>query len=72
MEFKTVDEYLEKLRRYLEALHTRGSLGLAYLAAVVSDFYVPYDKMATHRYKIAITALPCHCRCYPKAREETQ
>ena len=46
VEFKTVDEYLEKLHRCSEA--TCWSLGLAYLAAAVSDLYVPY-KMATHK-----------------------
>ena len=49
VEFTTVDEYLDKLRSCSEALHTCGSLGLVYLTAAVSDFYVPYDKMATHK-----------------------
>jgi hypothetical protein len=49
VEFTTIDEYLDKLRRCSEALNTCGSLGLVYLTAAVSDFYVPYDKMATHK-----------------------
>lgn len=49
VEFTTVDEYLDKLRLCSEALHTCGSLGLVYLTAAVSDFYVPYDKLATHK-----------------------
>lgn len=49
VEFTTVDEYLDKLRSCSGALHTCGSLGLVYLTAAVSDFYVPYDKMATHK-----------------------
>jgi hypothetical protein len=49
VEFTTIDEYLDKFRKCSEALNTCGSLGLVYLTAAVSDFYVPYDKMAAHK-----------------------
>ncbi|KAL7526577.1 hypothetical protein ACHAWF_001829 [Thalassiosira exigua] len=49
VDFRTVDEYLRKLRLCCEALDACGSLGLVYLAAAVSDFYVPDEKKALHK-----------------------
>lgn len=47
--FRTVDDYLEKLQASCNALNTCGSLGLVYLAAAVSDFYIPLEKRAVHK-----------------------
>ena len=47
--FRTVDDYLQKLQLCCEALDTAGSLGLVYLAAAVSDFYIPLEKRAVHK-----------------------
>ena len=47
--FRTVDEYLSKLQACAEALRTCGTLGLVYLAAAVSDFYIPKEKRALHK-----------------------
>ncbi|KAL3765595.1 hypothetical protein ACHAWO_003887 [Cyclotella atomus] len=47
--FRTVDDYLQKLQVCCEAINTAGSLGLIYLAAAVSDFYIPRDKKAVHK-----------------------
>ena len=49
MEFRTVEDYLTKLQYCCEAINTCGSLGLVYLAAAVSDFYVPDEKKALHK-----------------------
>ena len=47
--FRTVDDYLQKLQTCCEAINTAGSLGLVYLAAAVSDFYIPLEKRAVHK-----------------------
>jgi hypothetical protein len=49
VEFCSVDEYLDRLQLCSEALDMCGSLGLAYLAASVSDFYVPEGCRSTHK-----------------------
>ncbi|EJK63627.1 hypothetical protein THAOC_15704 [Thalassiosira oceanica] len=49
VEFLYVDEYLDKLKMCCEAINTSGSLALVYLAAAVSDFYIPKEKQATHK-----------------------
>jgi phosphopantothenate-cysteine ligase len=49
VEFRSVDEYLDRLRLCSEALDMCGSLGLAYLAAAVSDFHVPEGCRSTHK-----------------------
>ncbi len=41
VEFRSVNEYLDRLRQCSEALDVCGSMGLAYLAAAISDFHVP-------------------------------
>ena len=47
--FRTVDEYLQKLQICCGAINISGSLGLVYLTAAVSDFYIPYEKRAVHK-----------------------
>ena len=47
--FQTVDDYLHKLQLCSEAINMGGSLGLVYLAAAVSDFYIPQEKRALHK-----------------------
>ena len=47
--FRTVEEYLEKLRLCSEALRDSQSLAVVYLAAAVSDFYVPMSKRSLHK-----------------------
>ena len=47
--FRTVDDYLQKLQLCCEAINTAGSLGLVYLAAAVSDFYIPLEQRAVHK-----------------------
>ncbi|KAL7462864.1 hypothetical protein ACHAXS_005683 [Conticribra weissflogii] len=47
--FRTVEDYLSKFQMCCEAVNTCGTLGLVYLAAAVSDFYIPKDKRAIHK-----------------------
>ena len=47
--FETVDDYLQKLQLCSEAISIAGPLGLVFLAAAVSDFYIPKEKRAMHK-----------------------
>ena len=47
--FRTVEEYLAKLKLCTEAMEDCQSMGLVYLTAAVSDFYIPKAKRALHK-----------------------
>ncbi|KAF2150368.1 DFP-domain-containing protein [Myriangium duriaei CBS 260.36] len=47
--FTTVNDYLWTLRRIAQLLHPLGSRALFYLAAAVSDFFIPRRKMVEHK-----------------------
>jgi phosphopantothenate-cysteine ligase len=47
--FRSVEEYLAKLQLCAEALRDSNSLAILYLAAAVSDFYVPSDLKSEHK-----------------------
>ena len=47
--FVTLSDYLYKLRSAALALNVSGAHACLYLAAAVSDFYLPTHKMATHK-----------------------
>merc|ERR1712216_82943 len=47
--FVTVHDYMYLLRSASLAIHSAGRLGCMYLAAAVSDFYVPWEYMAEHK-----------------------
>jgi hypothetical protein len=47
--FRSVEEYLAKLQLCAEALRDCNSLAILYLAAAVSDFYVPSDLKSEHK-----------------------
>jgi phosphopantothenate-cysteine ligase len=49
LSFVTVTEYLWELRELAKAMQPLGSKALFYLAAAVSDFFVPQDKMVEHK-----------------------
>ena len=49
VKFRTVDEYLAKLQLCSKALHDSQSLGVIYLAAAVSDFYIPRAERSLHK-----------------------
>jgi hypothetical protein len=47
--FRSVEEYLAKLQLSTMALQNSQALALVYLAAAVSDFYVPKDQRSEHK-----------------------
>lgn len=47
--FTTVNEYLWHLREIAMLMQPLGANGLFYLAAAVSDFFVPHDRMVEHK-----------------------
>ena len=47
--FTTVNEYLWYLRELAKLMQPLGPTGLFYLAAAVSDFFVPADRMVEHK-----------------------
>jgi len=47
--FTTISEYLFELRSLAKLMHPLGSKALFYLAAAVSDFFIPRDRMAEHK-----------------------
>lgn len=49
IDFTTLSDYLWLLRAACEALIPHGNKAMVYLAAAVSDFYIPRDKLPTHK-----------------------
>ncbi|KAL1547036.1 phosphopantothenate--cysteine ligase (ATP) [Salvia divinorum] len=47
--FTTIFEYLQNLKLIASSISSIGSRALFYLAAAVSDFYVPWESMAVHK-----------------------
>lgn len=47
--FVTIGDYLHELRAISQLMGPLGPRGLLYLAAAVSDFFVPPDRMAEHK-----------------------
>jgi phosphopantothenate-cysteine ligase len=47
--FVTITDYLHELRAIARLMRPLGTSGLLYLAAAVSDFFVPPDRMAEHK-----------------------
>ncbi|KAG0494717.1 hypothetical protein HPP92_005711 [Vanilla planifolia] len=47
--FTTIFEYLQILQLVATSMSSLGPRGMFYLAAAVSDFYVPWENMATHK-----------------------
>ncbi|KAI1760735.1 DFP-domain-containing protein [Hypoxylon sp. FL1150] len=47
--FVTITDYLHELRAVAQLMRPLGPNGLLYLAAAVSDFFVPEDRMAEHK-----------------------
>ncbi|KAK8073718.1 hypothetical protein PG994_004617 [Apiospora phragmitis] len=47
--FTTITDYLHELRAVAQLMRPLGPNGLLYLAAAVSDFFVPSDRMSEHK-----------------------
>ncbi|KAL1500347.1 hypothetical protein AB1Y20_013011 [Prymnesium parvum] len=54
--FTTVSEYLFLLRETARALDAAGPAAIIYLAAAVSDYYVPEDQMVEHKIQSGATS----------------
>ena len=55
VEFQTVNEYLWLLRAATESMATLGRRGMFYLAAAVSDFFLPEDRVVRHQPPAQLT-----------------
>ncbi|KAF7089747.1 hypothetical protein CFC21_092634 [Triticum aestivum] len=66
LQFTTIFEYLQLLRMVATSVSTVGQRGMFYLAAAVSDFYVPWDSMAKHKIQSAGGPLEMRLSQVPK------
>lgn len=64
--FTTIFEYLQILQMVATAMSVFGVHGMFYLAAAVSDFYVPWKDMAEHKIQSAIGPLDMRLSQVPK------
>eukprot|EP00526_Cylindrotheca_closterium_P012859 CAMPEP_0113623300 /NCGR_PEP_ID=MMETSP0017_2-20120614/11978_1 /TAXON_ID=2856 /ORGANISM="Cylindrotheca closterium" /LENGTH=438 /DNA_ID=CAMNT_0000533229 /DNA_START=1939 /DNA_END=3255 /DNA_ORIENTATION=+ /assembly_acc=CAM_ASM_000147 len=64
--FRSVDEYLAKLQLCAESVRDSQSLAMFYLAAAVSDFYVPKSKRSEHKIQSAGGGLTLELAPVPK------
>jgi phosphopantothenate---cysteine ligase (ATP) len=66
--FRTVEQYLVKLQICAEALSSIKSLAIFFLAAAVSDFYIPISDKAIHKIQSASNndGLRLHLKPVPK------
>lgn len=67
--FRTVDEYLAKLQLCAQTLSISQSLAMFFLAAAVSDFYIPMSERAEHKIQSEPNegGLVLHLKPVPKA-----
>lgn len=66
--FTTINDYLFELRSIAQLMRPLGPSGLLYLAAAVSDFFVPPERMVEHKIQSTTAA----DQQKPKAREEEE
>ncbi|KAL6634102.1 hypothetical protein ACP70R_026773 [Stipagrostis hirtigluma subsp. patula] len=64
--FTTIFEYLQLLKMVATSMSSVGRHGMFYLAAAVSDFYVPWDSMAKHKIQSAGGPLDMRLSQVPK------
>ncbi|EIW68163.1 hypothetical protein TREMEDRAFT_44607 [Tremella mesenterica DSM 1558] len=66
IDFQTINEYLWLLRRISASLSPLGRRGMFYLAAAVSDFFLPEEKMAEHKIQSSQGTLSLEMDQVPK------
>ncbi|XP_055860507.1 phosphopantothenate--cysteine ligase-like isoform X1 [Biomphalaria glabrata] len=66
VEFTTLSDYLYLLRAACEAISVCGNKGMIYLAAAVSDFYIPKGLMPEHKIQSSDGALQLSLEMTPK------
>jgi len=64
--FTTLSDYLWLLRSASKLLSEHGRSSLLYLAAAVSDFYIPADHLPTHKLQSSDGPPPIHLQLVPK------
>ncbi|KAK8943823.1 Phosphopantothenate--cysteine ligase 2 [Platanthera guangdongensis] len=64
--FTTIFEYLQILQVVAPSMSCLGPCGMFYLAAAVSDFYVPWESMAKHKIQSAAGPLDMRLTQVPK------
>ena len=64
--FTSVFEYLHSLKAACEGMHPAGSRAMIYLAAAVSDYFVPDQEMAEHKIQSSSGDLALTLRPTPK------
>nr|XP_008527967.1 PREDICTED: phosphopantothenate--cysteine ligase [Equus przewalskii] len=66
VEFTTLADYLHLLQAAAQALNPLGSSAMFYLAAAVSDFYVPVSEMPQHKIQSSGGPLQITMKMVPK------
>ncbi|XP_061744773.1 phosphopantothenate--cysteine ligase [Nerophis ophidion] len=66
VDFNTLSEYLHLLKAAAQALSTIGSKAMFYLAAAVSDFYIPASEMPEHKIQSSNGPLQLTMNMVPK------
>ncbi|TSK16236.1 Phosphopantothenate--cysteine ligase [Bagarius yarrelli] len=66
VEFSTLSEYLHLLKAAAQALSPIGSKAMFYLAAAVSDFYIPASEMPEHKIQSSNGPLQISMKMVPK------
>lgn len=66
IEFSALSEYLHLLKATAQALSTIGSKAMFYLAAAVSDFYIPASEMPEHKIQSSNGPLQLSLNMVPK------
>ncbi|XP_041130287.1 phosphopantothenate--cysteine ligase-like isoform X1 [Polyodon spathula] len=66
VEFNTLSEYLHLLKAAAQALGPIGSNAMFYLAAAVSDFYIPASEMPEHKIQSSDGPLQITMKMVPK------
>ncbi|XP_003973447.1 phosphopantothenate--cysteine ligase isoform X2 [Takifugu rubripes] len=66
VEFNTLSDYLHLLKASAQALSTIGSMAMFYLAAAVSDFYIPASEMPEHKIQSSNGPLQLSLNMVPK------
>ncbi|XP_074652178.1 phosphopantothenate--cysteine ligase-like [Tubulanus polymorphus] len=64
--FQTIGEYLHLLRVCATELKSVGKLAMLYLAAAVSDFYIPKEDLPEHKIQSSDGPLKIHLQMVPK------
>ncbi|KAG5836081.1 phosphopantothenate--cysteine ligase [Anguilla anguilla] len=66
VEFSTLSEYLHLLKAAAQALSSIGPKAMFYLAAAVSDFYIPASEMPEHKIQSSNGPLQISMKMVPK------